>query len=83
MKDKILPHEYDQSSIEELTKKVNEIIQSLEKEIDLNNSVENYQELLKLNYAIEKKFQKSFKSIAQETNSKIKNVMKKNEKRIK
>tara|TARA_B100000902_G_scaffold385891_1_gene427822 strand:+ start:509 stop:757 length:249 start_codon:yes stop_codon:yes gene_type:complete len=80
MKDKILPPEYDQSSLEELTEKANEIIESLEKENDLNNSVDSYQELLRLNNIIEKKFQKNFRSINEETNKKIKNITKKNEK---
>ena len=80
MKDKILPLDYDQCSIEELTEKANEIIKSLENENDLNNSVESYQELLKLNNIIEKKFQKSFRSIGEETNKKIKDITKKNEK---
>ena len=80
MKDKILPLDYDQCSIEELTEKANEIIKSLENENDLNNSVESYQELLKLNNIIEKKFQKSFKSIGEATNKKIKDITKKNEK---
>jgi len=77
MNDKILPHEYDQSSLEELTEKVNKIIESLEKENDLNNSVESYQELLRLNNIIEKKFQKNFRSISEETNKQIKNIIKK------
>ena len=77
MKDKILPPEYDQSSLEELTKKANKIIESLEKENDLNNSVESYQELLRLNNIIEKKFQKNLRSIGEETNKKIKNITKK------
>ena len=59
MKDKILPPEYDQNSLEELTEKANKIIESLEKENDLNNSVDSYQELLKLNNIIQKKFQKN------------------------
>ena len=80
MKDKILPLDYDQYSIEELTEKANKIIESLEKESDLNNSVENYQELIKLNNFIEKKFHKSLKSISEETNKKIKEITKKNEK---
>ena len=80
MKDKILPLDYDQCSVEELTEKANKIIESLEKENDLNNSVESYQELLKLNNIIEKKFHKNFKSIAEETNKKIKEITKKNEK---
>ena len=81
MKDKILPPEYEQSSLEELTEKVNKIIESLEKENDLNNSVESYQELLRLNNIIEKKFQKNFKSISEETSKKIKDLTKKNGKR--
>ena len=80
MKDKILPLDYDQYSIEELTEKANKIIESLEKENDLNDSVENYQELLKLNNIIEKKFHKNFKSIGDDTNKKIKEISKKNEK---
>ena len=78
MKDKILPPDYDQCSVEELTEKVNKIIDSLEKENDLNNSVESYQELLKLNNTIEKKFHKNFKSIGEESNKKIKEITKKN-----
>tara|TARA_B100000900_G_scaffold190306_1_gene161217 strand:- start:3849 stop:4097 length:249 start_codon:yes stop_codon:yes gene_type:complete len=80
MKEKILPQEYDHNSLEELTEKVNKIIESLEKENDLNNSVDRYQELLKLNNIIEKKFQKNFKLIGEETNKKIKNLKKRNEK---
>ena len=80
MKDKILPPDYDQFSDEELTEKANEILESLEKENDLNNSVERYQELLKLNNIIEKKFHKNFKSIGEETNKKIKEITKKDEK---
>ena len=80
MKDKILPPDYDQFSIEQLTEKANKIIESLEKENDLNNSVESYQELLKLNNFIEKRFNKNFKSISEETNKKIKEITKKNEK---
>tara|TARA_B100001093_G_scaffold16929_1_gene15376 strand:- start:1123 stop:1356 length:234 start_codon:yes stop_codon:yes gene_type:complete len=77
MKDKILPPEYDQSSIEELTEKVNKIIESLERENDLNNSVEKYRELLQLNSVIEKKFQKNLRSISEETNKRIKDLTKK------
>ena len=80
MKDKILPPEYDQSSLEELTEKANKIIESLEKENNLNNSVDNYQELLRLNNIIEKKFQKNLRSISEETNKKINDIIKKDEK---
>ena len=81
MKDKILPLDYDQCSVEELTEKANKIIESLEMENDLNNKVDSYQELLKLNNIIEKKFNKNFKFIGEETNKKIKKITKKNEKK--
>ena len=80
MKEKNLPLDYQHSSLEELTEKANSIIESLENEKNLNNSVDSYQELLKLNNLIEKKFQKSLKSISEVTNNKIKEIVKKNEK---
>jgi exonuclease VII small subunit len=58
--------------LEDLTDQANQIIESLENEKDLNNSVESYQKLLKLNNIIEKKFNKSFRSIGEETNKKVK-----------
>ena len=80
MKEKNLPLDYQHSSLEELTEKANSIIESLENEKNLNNSVDSYQELLKLNNLIEKKFQKNLKSISETTNNKIKGIVKKNEK---
>ena len=80
MKEKNLPLDYQHSSLEELTEKANSIIELLENEKNLNNSVDNYQELLKLNNLIEKKFQKNLKSISETTNNKIKEIVKKNEK---
>ena len=80
MKDKNLPHDNIPSSLKELTDQANQIIESLENEKDLNNSIESYQQLLKLNKIIEKKFNKNFKSISEETNKKVKAIIKKNEK---
>ena len=77
MKEKNLPLDYQHSSLEELTEKANRIIESLENEKNLNNSVDNYQELLKLNNLIEKKFQKNLKSISETTSNKIKEIVKK------
>ena len=77
MKDKNLPPDNNTSSLEELTDQANQIIESLENEKDLNNSVESYQQLLKLNNIIEKKFHKSFRSIREETNKKVKEIVKK------
>ena len=81
MKDKNLPHDNNSQSLEELTKEVNNIIKSLEAEKDLHNSINSYQELLKLNIIIEKKFHKTKKIINEETKKKINNIsLKKNEK---
>ena len=76
MKDKNLPLDYDNRTLEELTHEANKMIKSLEEKDDLDNSVESYQELLKLNNLIEKKFQKNFRSISEKTNKKIKEIIK-------
>ncbi len=77
MKEKNLPLDNDTASLEELTDQANKIIENLENEKDLNNSVESYQELLKLNNIIERKFHKSFKSLSQETKTKVNEIVKK------
>ena len=83
MKDKNLPNDYNSLSLEELTHKANKMIEELEKQNNLESSIEKYQDLLKLNSIIEKKFQKNFKSISEETRKKIRNIEKKNEKTTK
>ena len=81
MKDKNLPPDNNSQSLEELTKEANSIIESLEAEKDLQNSIDSYQELLKLNNIIEKKFHKTTKLINEETKKKINNITsKKNDK---
>ncbi len=77
MKVKNLPPDINTSSLEELTDEANQIIKSLENEKDLNNSVESYQQLLKLNNIIEKKFRQNLKSISEETTKKVKEIIKK------
>ena len=77
MKDKNLLPDNNENTLEDLTDQANQIIESLENEKDLNNSVENYQKLLKLNNIIEKKFNKRFRSIGEETNKKVKEIIKK------
>jgi hypothetical protein len=74
MKDKNLPLDNNSSSLEELTIEANNIIESLEKEKDLKNSIEIYQKLIKLNNIIEKKFHKNSKLINEETKIKIQNI---------
>ena len=77
MKDKNLLPDNNDSTLEELTDQANQILESLENEKDLNNSVESYQQLLKLNNIIEKKFHKNLRSIGEETNKKVKEIVKK------
>jgi len=77
MKDKNLPDDNNYISIEELTKKANQIIEQLEKEKNIENSLGHYQELIKLNNIIEKKFQKKSKEINQLTREKINKIIKK------
>jgi hypothetical protein len=84
MKDKNLPNDYNSMSLEELTKEANKMIEDLESQKNLENSLENYQNLLKLNNIIEKKFQSDVKSINQKTRINISKIMsKKNAKKIK
>mgnify|MGYP003384298097 FL=1 len=74
MKDKNLPPDNNTQSLEELTKEANNIIESLESEKDLQNSIDTYQQLLKLNNTIEKKFYRTSKMINEETEKKINNI---------
>tara|TARA_Y100000022_G_C13139519_1_gene324264 strand:+ start:383 stop:637 length:255 start_codon:yes stop_codon:yes gene_type:complete len=84
MKDKNLQNEYISLSLEELTLEANKIIEELENQKDLENSIESYQNLLKLNNIIEKKFQKNIKNIGEKTKEKISKItLKKNAKKIK
>jgi NADH:ubiquinone oxidoreductase subunit D len=84
MKDKNLPNDYNSLSLEELTKEANKMITDLENQKDLENSIENYQNLLKLNNIIQKRFQKNVKIINEKTQENIvKITKKKNAKKIK
>ena len=84
MNEKNLPDDIISKSLNELTELANEIIQKLENEKDLENSVNQYQKLLKLNNLIEKKFHITKKEISEDTMSKIRNIVsQKNEKKIK
>ena len=61
MKEKNLPDYNNSKSLEELTQEVNQIIKKLENQEDIKNSLDDYQELIRLNNIIEKKFQKNQK----------------------
>ena len=81
MKDKNLLDDIKTKSIKDLTELANNIIEKLENEKDLEASINDYQELIKLNNLIEKKFQNTSREISEETRSKINMILKKNEKK--
>jgi len=84
MKDKNLPNDYNSLSLEELTKEANKMIEDLENQKNLENSIEKYQSLIKLNNIIERKFQKDIKNINEKTKENISKITsKKNAKKIK
>ena len=84
MNEKNLPDDIHLKSLQELTALVNKIIENLENKKDLENSINEYQKLLKLNTLIEKKFQTTSKEISENTKSLINDILKKkNEKKAK
>ena len=82
MKDKNFPDDIQSKSIEELTDLANNIIKNLEDKKNLEDSVDEYQKLIKLNLLIEKQFKKANKELTQSTKEKIQKIQKKNEKKI-
>ena len=84
MKDKNLPNDYNSMSLEDLTQEANKLIENLENQKNLENSIEKYQNLIKLNNIIEKKFQNDAKNINKKTQENILRVTsKKNAKKTK
>ena len=71
MKDKNLPNNYNNLSLEDLTIEANKLIKELENEKDLESATDKYQKLLNLNILIEKKFQSNVKNINQKTKNRI------------
>ena len=83
MNEKILPDDIESKSLSELTDIADRLIQELESKKNLEESIEDYQYLIKLNNIIEKKFQKDSKNISEITKLKIEKLTsKKNEKKI-
>ncbi len=79
-----LPDDINLKSLKELTTLADKIIENLENKKDLENSINEYQKLLKLNTLIEKKFQTTSKEISENTKSLINDILKKkNEKKAK
>ena len=84
MNEKNLPDDIASKSLNELTDLADEIIKNLENRNNLENTSEDYANLLKINRLIEKKFQKNFKEISDKTIFKIKDIKsKKNAKKVK
>ena len=81
MKDKNLPDDINDKSLNELTELVDNLLEKLDKEKDFENSIEDYQKIITLNNLIQKKFQNASKKISKDTAEKIKKI-KKNEKKI-
>tara|TARA_Y100001934_G_C12066531_1_gene637975 strand:+ start:248 stop:484 length:237 start_codon:yes stop_codon:yes gene_type:complete len=71
MNEKILPDDIELKSLSELTDIADRLIQKLENKKNLEESIEDYQYLIKLNNIIEKKFQKDSKNISESTKLKI------------
>ena len=74
MKDKNKQSDYQSMNLEELTNEANKLIDYLEKHENIENEMETYQNLLKLNNLIEKKFHTSVKNINLKTKEKILNI---------
>ena len=77
MNEKILPDDIDSKSLSELTDIADRLIQELENKKNLEESIDDYQYLIKLNNLIEKKFQKNSKNITESTKLKIEELTKK------
>ena len=83
MNEKILPDDIESKSLSELTDIADRLTKELESKKNLEESIDDYQYLIKLNNLIEKKFQKDSKNISEITKLKIEKLtLKKNEKKI-
>ena len=78
MDSKNIPADIKNKSIEEAQKEVSEIIEILEKEENLENSLEKYHRLIILNKYIEQKFKDKSKNISKKNFENIQNPLSKN-----
>ena len=78
MNSKNIPADIKRKSIEEAQKEVSEIIEILEREENLENSMEKYHRLIFLNKYIEQKFKDKSKDIANKNFKKIQDSLSKN-----
>ena len=75
---KNIPADIKRKSIEEAKKEVSEIIEILEREENLENSMEKYRRLIFLNNYIEQKFKDKSKNISKKDFENIQNSLSKN-----
>ena len=75
MKDKNLLDDIKIKSLTELTEIASNLVKKLEKQKDLEKSIEEYQKLLTINNLIQKKFQNTSREISNETREKIKKIL--------
>ena len=75
MKDKNLLDDIKIKSLTQLTEKAANLVKKLEKQKDLEKSIEEYQKLLTINNLIQKKFQNTSREISDETREKIKKIL--------
>ena len=75
MKDKNLLDDIKFKSLTELTEIAANLVKKLEKQKDLEKSIEEYQKLLTINNLIQKKFQNTSREISDETREKIKKIL--------
>ena len=78
MNPKNIPADIKNKSIEDAQKEVSEIIEILEKEENLENSLEKYHRLIFLNKYIEQKFKDKSKDISKKNFKKIQDSLSKN-----
>ena len=77
MNEKNLPDDINSKTLDELTQEAQKLINKLEKDGNLQNSILSYQELVKLNKIIEKKFFKESQNITKDVKDKINKILKK------
>ena len=77
MKSTNIPEYIKKKTLDELKKEITESISELEKEEDLNNYIDKYQRLIKLNNFIENKFKEQAKSITFKASNIIKKISEK------
>ena len=83
MNEKNLPDDINSKTLNELTEIANKIIKNLENQKNLEESLDEYQKLIRLNNLIEKKLKKLSKEISESAKFKINEISIKNAKKIK